>query len=170
MKKPYNRPAGGGKKTSQPRLWREGNAPLSPPAAVLPPMGEVLAALMLDMLMSSEAQRRANLPLRGRCRRQKGCISSGPQARLYGFRYLRQRCRQRWHTYSSPRSGDTTTLSGQRPLSNLKTLKTFGPKARQPSAPKALSKVIPHPPAKGRSNASIKNPLRTMGAGDFLFT
>ena len=32
-------------------LAGEGNAPLSPPAAVLPPEGEVLAALCLEMLM-----------------------------------------------------------------------------------------------------------------------
>ena len=60
-----------------------------PRFAGLPPEGEVLAALMLEVLMSLEAQQRANLPLRGRCRRQKGCISNGPKARLYGFR-----CRQ----------------------------------------------------------------------------
>ena len=41
--------------------------------------------------MSPKAERRVNLPLRGRCRRQKGCISSAPQARLYGFRCLWQR-------------------------------------------------------------------------------
>ena len=80
-----------------------------PRFAGLPPEGEVLAALMLEMLMSTEAQRRANLPLRGRCRRQKGCISNGPQARLYGFRCLRQRCRQRWHIKLIA-AGDTTTL------------------------------------------------------------
>ena len=103
-------------------------------------MGEVLAALMLEMLMSSEAQRRANLPLRGRCRRQKGCISSGPQARLYGFRCLRQRCRQRRHIkliaakrrYHNPRPAGPSNL------------RTFGAKA--PSNFRTL-----------RSNASIKN-------------
>ena len=124
MIKPNNRP-GGRRKTCKPRLWRVGNAPLSPPTAVLPPKGEtthyilcvagaptkcvrcaprrgeVLAALCLEMFMSSEAERRANLPLRERCRRQKGCISDGPQARFYGFRCQRQ------HIYSSP-SGDTT--------------------------------------------------------------
>ena len=45
--------------------------------AGLPPEGEVLAALCLKMLMSPKAERRVNLPLRGRCRRQKGCISNG---------------------------------------------------------------------------------------------
>ncbi len=36
-------------KTSKPRLRARGNAPLSPPAAVLPPEGEVLAALPLAL-------------------------------------------------------------------------------------------------------------------------
>ena len=61
------------------------------------PEGEVLAALCLVMLMSSEGKRRADFPLRGRCRRrqQKGCISDGrqpgwpvfqrPPGRLHGF-------------------------------------------------------------------------------------
>ena len=72
-RKPYNRPSGEGK-TSQRRLRREGNAPLSPPVAVLlhgkashvifrslslpyksrslaTPEGEVLAALSIEMLM-----------------------------------------------------------------------------------------------------------------------
>ena len=101
------------------RLWRQenlynraspaGNAPLSPPTAVLllkgsmsldsqvaslpyesssfaTPEGEVLATLCLEILMSPEAERRANLPLRGRRRhrRQRGCISTSA-ARLYGF-------------------------------------------------------------------------------------
>ena len=49
--------------------------------APLPPEGEVLAALCLEMLMSSKAEWRANLPLRGRRRRrrQKGFISIARQ-------------------------------------------------------------------------------------------
>ena len=38
------------RKTGKPRLGRVGNAPLSPPAAVLPPMGEVLATLPLALV------------------------------------------------------------------------------------------------------------------------
>ena len=38
------------------------------------PEGEVLAALCLEVLMRLKAERRANLPHRGRCRRQKGYI------------------------------------------------------------------------------------------------
>ena len=51
--KPYNRPSG------------DGNAPLSPPTAVLPPEGEVLAALGYEMIMRINAERRVNLPHRG---------------------------------------------------------------------------------------------------------
>ena len=40
-----------------------GNAPLLPTAS--PPEGEILAALCLDVLMRSKAERRANFPLRG---------------------------------------------------------------------------------------------------------
>ena len=41
--------------------------------------------------------------------RQKGCISSAPQARLFGFRCLWQRCRRR-RQYTHRPQGDTTTL------------------------------------------------------------
>ena len=63
-------------KTIQPRLRRVEMHPYSRYAG-LPPEGEVLATLCLEMLMRTKAERRANLPLRGRCRRQKGCISIG---------------------------------------------------------------------------------------------
>ena len=43
-----------------------GNAPLLPTAP--PPEGEVLAALCFEMLMNSEAESRANFPLRGKSR------------------------------------------------------------------------------------------------------
>jgi hypothetical protein len=60
-RKPYNRASPG--KTSKPGCTR-GNAPLLPTAP--PPEGEVLAPLYLEMLMSSEAERRAKFPLRGK--------------------------------------------------------------------------------------------------------
>ena len=68
-------------KTIQPRLRRVEMHPFWC-CAPLPPEGEVLAALCLEMLMSPEAEWRANLPLRGRRRRrrQKGCISIARQS------------------------------------------------------------------------------------------
>ena len=48
-----------------------GNAPLLSPAATSPPEGEILAALCFEMLMNSEAESRANFPLRG-----KWCVST----------------------------------------------------------------------------------------------
>ena len=64
--------------------------------APLPPEGEVLAALCLEMLMSSKAEWRANLPLRGKSPqagigvhfyRPTGRLACFPpgEARLYGF-------------------------------------------------------------------------------------
>ncbi len=44
-----------------------------------------LISASLVQLMGEIGKHRANLPLRGRSRRQKGCISLAPQARLYGF-------------------------------------------------------------------------------------
>ena len=49
MEKQTTALAGEGK-TSKPRLRRAGNAPLSPPTAVLPPEGEVLAMLCSEQL------------------------------------------------------------------------------------------------------------------------
>ena len=68
-------------KTIQPRLRRVEMHPFWC-CAPLPPEGEVLAALCLEILMSPEAEWRANLPLRGRRRRrrQKGCISIARRA------------------------------------------------------------------------------------------
>ena len=63
------------------------NAPLLPTAP--PPEGEVLAPLCLEMLMSSEAESRANFSLRGKYRRRR-------------------------HIYSSP-SGDTTPSEPSEP-------------------------------------------------------
>ncbi len=50
-----------------------GNAPLLSPKATSPPEGEILAALYLELLMRSKAERRANFPLRGKwCAAPKG--------------------------------------------------------------------------------------------------
>ena len=52
-------------KNKQTALTGVGNAPLLPPAAASSPEGQILAALCLEGLMSTEAERRANFPLRG---------------------------------------------------------------------------------------------------------
>jgi len=52
-----------------------GNAPLLPPVAASSPEGQILAVLCYELIMGANVEWRANLPLRGRCRRQKGCIS-----------------------------------------------------------------------------------------------
>ena len=67
-RKPYNRASPGENKPTA--LTGDGNAPLLPTAP--PPEGEVLAPLCLEMLMSSEAESRANFPLRGKYRRRRG--------------------------------------------------------------------------------------------------
>ena len=141
-------PPVGGRKTIQPGLRPVGNAPLSPPAAVLPPEGEVLAALCLEMLMSSEAKRRANLPLRGRCRRQKGCISIARRAVVWF-----SRARQRGCMVFIPRSGiikliarkgDTTPSEPSEPSEPFEPSEPSRPKGRihrppsQPSEPLVL--------------------------------
>ena len=102
-RKPYNRASPGRKQANLAAL-----AEMHPYSrfAGLPPEGEVLAVLCLKMLMSPKAERRVNLPLRGRCRRQKGCISSAPQARLFVFP-----CRRKAAYKSHRPKGDTTTLS-----------------------------------------------------------
>ena len=76
-------------KTIQPGFAR-GNAPLLVPAAPLPPEGEVCSPLGLCSHKNRDGKHRANLPHRGRCRRQKGCISIGPQARFACFFFARQ--------------------------------------------------------------------------------
>jgi len=70
MDKTFKTALTGEGKTIQPRLWRVGNAPLLPTAP--PPEGKVLAALCLELLVSLEAERRANFPLRGKYRRRRG--------------------------------------------------------------------------------------------------
>ena len=77
------------------RAGARGNAPLLVPAAPLPPEGEVCSPLGLCSHKNRDGKHKANLPHRGRCRRQKGCISIGrqpgllvflrPTGRLYGF-------------------------------------------------------------------------------------
>ena len=52
-------------KNKQTALTGVGNAPLLPPAAASSPEGQILAGLCLEGLMSTEAERRANFPLRG---------------------------------------------------------------------------------------------------------
>ena len=49
-----------------------GNAPLLPPAAASSPEGQILAALCFEMLMRTNAERRADFPLRGKYRRRRG--------------------------------------------------------------------------------------------------
>ena len=74
-------------KTEQPRLRRAGNAPLLPTAP--PPEGEVLAALCLEILMSTNATRRADFPLRGKwCAAPKGVHFLGRSPVVwFSFRY-----------------------------------------------------------------------------------
>ena len=94
MIKPYNRPAGEEKQANRP--CGRGNAPLLPPSAASPPEGEILAALCFEVLMRPKAEQRANFPLRGKSRAAGiGVHFHAPQARLYGLRCLRQRCRRR---------------------------------------------------------------------------
>ena len=59
-----------------------------------PPEGEVLAALCLEILMSPEAEWRANLPLRGRRRRQaaEGVHFRRPSGRLACFSRAKPGC------------------------------------------------------------------------------
>ena len=68
-------------KTGKPGLRRDGNAPLSPPAAVLPPEGEVCSMLSpcANLSCSLHSATKSPPPRGGRwCRRhQKGCISTG---------------------------------------------------------------------------------------------
>ena len=81
--KPYNRPS------------LVGNAPLLVLRTTFPPKGALLPALCYGLIMGANVEWRANFPLRGRCRRQKGCISYRrslvgmfsltPQAWLSGF-------------------------------------------------------------------------------------
>ena len=67
------------------RAGARGNAPLLVPAAPLPPEGEVCSPLGLCSHKNRDGKHKANLPHRGRCRRQKGCISIGPKARFACF-------------------------------------------------------------------------------------
>ena len=67
------------------RAYARGNAPRLVPAAPLPPEGEVCSPLGLCSHKNRDGKHRANLPHRGRCRRQKGCISIGPKNRFACF-------------------------------------------------------------------------------------
>ena len=101
-RKPYNRPGGRGK-TSKPPFRAMEMHPYSR-CAGLPPEGEVLETLCLQVLMKPKANLRANLPLRGRCRRQKGCISI-ERSSVVWFSIPRSGI-----TKLIARQGDTTTL------------------------------------------------------------
>jgi hypothetical protein len=96
--------------------------------AGLPPEGEVLAALCFEMLMSSEAERRAKSPLRGEGGTEgtkRGAFPAG-EARLYGFRCLWQRCRrQAAYIFIYCRDSGNPQPSEPTALSNFRTLRTF---------------------------------------------
>ena len=59
------------RKTVQPRLQRDGNAPLLSPAATSPPEGEILAALIFEFLMRTKDEWQEDFPLR-----RKWCVST----------------------------------------------------------------------------------------------
>ena len=89
-----------------------GNAPLSPPAAVLPPKGEVLAALDFVQLMKLKRVALSKSPPprgRRRHRRQKGCISSG-EARLLWFS---RRCCHKLKLPEMPSTHSPTAEQGE---------------------------------------------------------
>jgi hypothetical protein len=65
------RPARFARKTVQPRLRRDGNAPLLSPAATSPPEGEILAALIFEFLMRTKDEWQEDFPLRW-----KWCVST----------------------------------------------------------------------------------------------
>ena len=86
------------------RASPDGNAPLFPLRGTSPGGGSLLYAFLRSYVAhcivsivphNSTRKRRADLPLRGRCRRQKGCISTSvarfacfpfaPKARLFGL-------------------------------------------------------------------------------------
>ena len=102
-----------------------GNAPLLSPAATSPPEGEILAALCFEMLMNSEAESRANFPLRGKS--PQGNRGAFPRAVGAVVRF------------SIPRSGIIKLIarraipqpSATKWLSNLRTLRTFAAQPRQ---------------------------------------
>ena len=78
-------------KTSKPPCGRWKCTPFGTFGTTFPPEGELLAVLCIEVLMSSEAERRTNFPLRGKSPQgNRGAFPSG-EARLYGFlahRYL----------------------------------------------------------------------------------
>ena len=78
-------------KTSKTPCGRWKCTPFGTFGTTFPPEGELLAVLCIEVLMSSEAERRANFPLRGKSPQgNRGAFPSG-EARLYGFpahRYL----------------------------------------------------------------------------------
>ena len=95
--------------------------------------------------MSPKAERRVNLPLRGRCRRQKGCISNGrsPVLRiLLPMAALPPTGGNKSHR----REAAIPQPSGRRPV-KLRTLRTFGPPGPSTLTPQACPMAIPPPSA-----------------------
>ena len=121
-----------------------GNAPLLVPAAPLPPEGEVCSTLGLCSHKNRDGKHRANLPHRGRCRRQKGCISIGPQARFACF----PRPTGRLPGFPSPlahyRGFIQTGAAGARhnPLNPLNLLNLLNPHVQR-ACPKSRSAALP---------------------------
>gem|GEM_PF-6370191 len=92
FRKPYNRPSGegkhanrlsGGKNQTTAPLAR-GNAPLSPPTAVLPPEGEVCSTLSFYLLSISRRRAAKTSPTGGGAVGRRGAFSSG-EARFACF-------------------------------------------------------------------------------------
>ena len=71
-------------KPSQPG-WRPWKCTPIGACGTTSPEGEVCSPLGLCSHKNRDGKHRANLPHRGRCRRQKGCISIGPKARFACF-------------------------------------------------------------------------------------
>ena len=126
------------------RAYARGNAPLLVPAAPLPPEGEVCSPLGLCSHKNRDGKHRANLPHRGRCRRQKGCISIGPQARFACF----PRPTGRLPGFPSPlahyRGFIQTGAAGARhnPLNPLNLLNLLNPHVQR-ACPKSRSAALP---------------------------
>ena len=103
------------------------------------PEGELLAMLCLEMLMRTKAEWRANLPLRGRCRRQKGCISTRRRRGCTVFAAKGSAAAERRQHTHRPK-GDTTTLSYEVAV-KLKNLKN--PRLRRSRPPSPLNLLNP---------------------------
>lgn len=104
--------------------------------------------------------------------RTPGCISNGPQARLYGFRCLWQRCRRRRNIKLIAQRAiqqplNPPTGSGQNLLNPLNPL---NPAAQRPPQPSVRRAVKPkNPPAVRPVNLEnlFPNPLNLLNPGRF---